>query len=205
MAIEIPRLPDEAAAELLVRRLRGGVLRDVRSAAEDTEAIHQELARLVRALGELAGSDPEAKEAQELLAWLGEGNFVFLGYRGQHGLGLLREPGEDSYRGFPEAESRLLTLTKSTQRSTVLRQAYLDEINIATNGTETNGTETRGEHTFVGLFSPQLHLPLSPGDSCHPRHREQRFAGLRLPAKLASRQGAPGCHGVVSAGRTFPY
>ncbi|NWL31771.1 NAD-glutamate dehydrogenase [Paenarthrobacter nitroguajacolicus] len=153
MAIEIPRLPDEAAEELLVRRLRG-VLRDVRSAAEDTEAIHQELARLVRALGELAGSDPEAKEAQELLAWLGEGNFVFLGYRGQHGLGLLREPLEEPRGGEPEARTHLLTLTKSTQRSTVLRQAYLDEISIATNGIETTGTETGREHTFVGLFSP---------------------------------------------------
>ncbi len=147
MAIEIPRLPDAAATELLVVRLHG-VLQDVRSAAEDSEAIHQELASAVRALGEPGQSGSESKEAQELLEWLGEGNFVFLGYRGHRGLGILRDSSEVPYRNEEAAHAHLLTLTKSTQRSTVLRRAYLDEISIATAGTAVR------EQTFVGLFSP---------------------------------------------------
>ncbi len=154
MAVEIPRLPDEASAELLVGRLQE-VLGDVRSAAEDTEAIHQELAKVVGALGEFGRSDPEAREAQELLLWLGDGNFVFLGYQGRHGLGLLREPllpepTGDPFGDVPEAGTHPLTLTKSTQRSTVLRRAYLDEIRVATE----SGTGQVRQHIFVGLFSP---------------------------------------------------
>ncbi|MCP1412078.1 NAD-glutamate dehydrogenase [Paenarthrobacter sp. A20] len=151
MAIEIPRLPDEPGTELLIGRLHR-VLHDVRTAAEDHAAIHEELAREVRALGERAGSDPEAREARELLQWLGDGNFVFLGFRGRRGLGVLREPmdAEELHRNPPGAEPRILTLTKSAQRSTVLRRAYLDEITVASSGPE--GKD--GGQTFVGLFSP---------------------------------------------------
>ncbi|MFJ6537332.1 NAD-glutamate dehydrogenase [Paenarthrobacter sp. NPDC091711] len=154
MAVEIPRLPDEEAAELLVARLQE-VLGDVRSAAEDNHAIHQELAHVVGALGDLGRSDPDALEAQELVHWLGDGNFVFLGYRGHQGLGLLREPLTREALGTAAAhtsppETPILTLTKSTQRSTVLRRAYLDEISVATD----SGTGQGSQHIFVGLFSP---------------------------------------------------
>lgn len=145
MAMEIPRLPDEVATELLVDRLKG-VLRDVRAAAEDNAAIHQELAHEITELGGRISPDREGAEAQELLRWLADGNFVFLGYRGRRGLGLLRERAatEVSNRGAPDAP--LLTLTKSSQRSTVLRRAYLDEIRVL-------ARDGSGQ-TFVGLFSP---------------------------------------------------
>ncbi|WP_043469681.1 NAD-glutamate dehydrogenase [Arthrobacter sp. Rue61a] len=151
-AIEIPRLPDEASAEMLVGRLQK-VLDDVRAAAEDEAAIREELARDIRALDEAAKTDRTAREAQELLRWLEDGNFVFLGCRGTSGLGLLRDteptPRPHASAAATATPTPTLTLTKSTQRSTVLRRAYLDEITLVTEG-DTGAIA----HTFVGLFSP---------------------------------------------------
>ncbi|MFJ5956101.1 NAD-glutamate dehydrogenase [Paenarthrobacter sp. NPDC092416] len=150
VAVEISRLPDEESSERLVERLQT-VIGDVRAAAEDTPAIHQELAHEIQSLE----GKPGGQEVQELLRWLEDGNFVFLGYRGRQGLGLLREslegaaqPANPSPRpgGAP-----VLTLTKSTLRSTVLRRAYLDEISLTT--VDARG-ETTSERSFVGLFAP---------------------------------------------------
>ncbi|MDQ0238883.1 NAD-glutamate dehydrogenase [Arthrobacter bambusae] len=156
IAVEISRLPDETSAEHLVERLQS-VLGDVRAAAEDAAAIHQELADEIGGLAGLSGGG----EVRELLGWLDDGNFVFLGYRGQRSLGLLRKVAADaSEAGPPEggpseggpseggpSAKPLLTLTKSTLRSTVLRRAYLDEITLA-------GADKIGERTWVGLFAP---------------------------------------------------
>ncbi|MFJ4210760.1 NAD-glutamate dehydrogenase [Paenarthrobacter sp. NPDC089675] len=145
LALDIPRLPDEASAERLIARLQA-VLGDVRAAAEDTAAMHSVLARVIGDLeGQPAGRG--AGEACELLRWLGGGNFVFLGYTGgaSKGLGLLRET---NHAAAP-SDAPLLTLSKSTRRSTVLRRAYLDEmvVRIPANG-------GANQHTFAGLFSP---------------------------------------------------
>ena len=140
LALDIPRLADEASAERLVARLQA-VLDDVRAAAEDTAAMQVQLDRVVRELDGTSGPG----EAQELLRWLDDGNFVFLGSCGPDGtgLGILRNgPATDTARpGTP-----ILTLTKSTRRSSVLRHAYLDEMNVRTGSGRV--------HTFVGLFSP---------------------------------------------------
>lgn len=148
-AIEIPRLPDQASAGLLVGRLQK-VLDDVRAAAQDAAAIHEELAHGILALAEAATTDRAAREAEELLRWLEDGNFVFLGYRGHRTLGLLRdtEPARHP-QASTETAAPVLTLTKSARRSTVLRRAYLDEITLVTH----DGGST-SERTFVGLFSP---------------------------------------------------
>ena len=152
LAIEIPRLADEVSADRLTERLQT-VINDVRAAAEDTAAIRKELADEIRRLEGV----PDSQEARKLLLWLNDGNFIFLGYRGRRGLGLLRKAapadsaapgsgGPDS--GGPDSGGKapVLTLTKSTLRSTVLRRAYLDEISL--------GGERVGGRTFVGLFSP---------------------------------------------------
>ncbi len=157
VAIEIPRLADEQRADELTERLQA-VIADVRAAAEDAAAIHDELAGEIRRLDNV----PDGREARELLRWLDDGNFIFLGYRGKHGLGLLRKgpaagpgttgPGTTgSGTTAGERRSAILTLAKSTLRSTVLRRAYLDEISLA--AVDGHGTRT-GERTFVGLFSP---------------------------------------------------
>lgn len=147
MAIEIPRLPDESSAGLLVGRLQK-VLGDVRAAAEDTEAIHVELAHEIQELGGAAKEDKPAREAQELLRWLGDGNFVFLGYNGRQGLGMLRDM-KGSATPAVAGQGTVLSLTKSTLRSTVLRRAYLDEISVVRQDAQGISTST-----FVGLFSP---------------------------------------------------
>ncbi|BAS14798.1 NAD-specific glutamate dehydrogenase [Arthrobacter sp. Hiyo8] len=98
IAVEISRLPDETSAEHLVERLQC-VLGDVRAAAEDAAAIHQELADEIGGLAGLSGGG----EVRELLRWLDDGNFVFLGYRGRRSLGLLRKvAGDASEAGPPE-------------------------------------------------------------------------------------------------------
>ncbi|QQQ62641.1 NAD-glutamate dehydrogenase [Paenarthrobacter ureafaciens] len=166
LALDIPRLADEDGTELLIARIHA-VLKDVQAAAEDADAMHAGLERTLAELEAGTGSGEDAakdsREAQQLLRWLDAGNFVFLGYRsggsggstsrsggsggsiGQSGgLGILREPGE---RNSPTTvQGPLLTLTKSTKRSTVLRHAYLDEVTVR--------TPAAREHTFVGLFSP---------------------------------------------------
>ncbi|MEV7604204.1 NAD-glutamate dehydrogenase [Paenarthrobacter sp. NPDC089322] len=155
LAVEIPRLPDEASADRLIGRLQA-VLNDVRAVAEDSPAIQEELEREVAGLDGPAATDRSAREAQELLRWLGEGNFVFLGYRSagpdgheaRSGLGLLRNGARPE---LPPVQEKLpsLTLTKSTVRSSILRRSYLDEITLLT--AHPGGAAT---NTFVGLFSP---------------------------------------------------
>lgn len=142
LALDIPRLPDEASAELLIARVEA-VLADVRASAEDATAIQEELDRTVAGLD--SETRPGAREAQTLLRWLADGNFVFLGCQGPGGtrLGILR--GEAAIDD-PGADAPILTLTKSTRRSTVLRHAYLDELRVHIPGS--------GVHTFVGLLSP---------------------------------------------------
>ncbi|MFC8040303.1 NAD-glutamate dehydrogenase [Paenarthrobacter sp. NPDC057355] len=146
LALDIPRLAEEADAQNLVARLQA-VLEDVRAAAEDTEAMKDRLRDVTRELdGQTGpGQGPGGREAQDLLSWLNDGNFVFLGYHGPGGtdLGILSNgPAVDA----PRSGTPILTLTKSTRRSTVLRHAYLDEMTVRTG--------KRLEHTFVGLFAP---------------------------------------------------
>ncbi|MBT8160563.1 MULTISPECIES: NAD-glutamate dehydrogenase [Arthrobacter] len=161
IAVEISRLPDDASAERLVERLQA-VVGDVRAASKDSAAIDGKLDREIRALEALEERLPAARDTKELLTWLGDGNFVFLGYRepnGRRGLGLLRD--KVTSPGAPEVTRRKrgpglgtkpeLILSKSTLRSTVLRRAYLDEITMAT--VNENGERTT-ECTFVGLFAP---------------------------------------------------
>ena len=87
IAVETARLPDQASADRLIRDLQA-VLADVRAAAEDSAAIHRHVAAEVAALEAKASAatdanavDVTAQAARDLLLWLDDGNFVFLGYR----------------------------------------------------------------------------------------------------------------------------
>ena len=105
-----------------------------------------------------------------MLLWLDDGNFVFLGYRGYDmadddglpvlaarpgpGLGLLRHREQSrplQGSAMPGARGPALALTKAGIRSTVLRDAYLDEVSLLTFDMAGNPT---GEVCFVGLFAP---------------------------------------------------
>ncbi|QYJ05753.1 NAD-glutamate dehydrogenase [Nocardioides panacisoli] len=184
MHVEIDRLGgqlEQQEASQLEADIRR-VLADVRVAVEDWEHM---VAQVGTTVEELEGSPPplpgeEVQQGIDLLRWLADDRFTFLGYREYRleqgpgdddqemlsvvpgtGLGILREqPGEAAksmaFNRLPEAvrrkarEQSLLLLAKANSRSTVHRPAYLDYIGIKQFGAD---GEVVGERRFLGLFS----------------------------------------------------
>jgi glutamate dehydrogenase len=174
IAVEIARLPDEAQRSGLTGGLRK-VLEDVRLAVTDWPAMRAKVHEVSRSLEEVptAGQIPDLQQARELLSWLDNGNFTFLGYREydlitengedvlrvseDKGLGLLsRASGSGRVQHLTTAgrakarEKRALVITKANSRSTVHRAAYLDYIGIKRFDAQGN---VNGERRFIGLFS----------------------------------------------------
>jgi glutamate dehydrogenase len=177
--IEIDRQTDSAALdEIRCDLLR--VVADVRDAVEDWSSIQSRARALAAELAEPAGpiSQEERLEAAELLRWLTEGNFIFLGYReydlvdnGEElrtvpgsGLGILRETGNQpvSHKFAQLApdirrkarEPSLLNLTKANSRSTVHRSSYLDYIGVKRFGEH---GEVVSERRFLGLYTTSVY------------------------------------------------
>ncbi|WP_020523220.1 NAD-glutamate dehydrogenase [Catelliglobosispora koreensis] len=175
MRVEIDPVRDPAEQAVLAEDLRR-VLEDVRGAVNDWPAMRQRALALADeiASGELPVPDRDITDSVELLRWLTEDHFTFLGYReyvlsyvdGQPviqakpgtGLGILRGD-QDSARTLssmtPEAhakalEKRLLIITKANSRATVHRNAYLDYVGFKTFDADGNVV---GERRFLGLFS----------------------------------------------------
>jgi glutamate dehydrogenase len=175
MHIEIDRESDRDDLRLLEKDLRR-VLNDVREAVEDWAKMRETALRIAE---ELAAEPPalpaqEVGEAWELLRWLAEDHFTFLGYReydlttegGEEvlravpatGLGILRadKPVSLSFSKLsPEIrrkarEKNLLVLTKANSRATVHRPGYLDY--IAVKKFDADG-DVVGERRFLGLLS----------------------------------------------------
>ncbi|WP_139984304.1 NAD-glutamate dehydrogenase [Nocardioides litoris] len=179
MHVEVDRLregDDPAAIVDDVQR----VLRDVREAVEDWDKMTERVREIVDGLT----TDPppldeaELRQSGELLTWLADGHFTFLGYREYTleqasfdgvdddvlravpgtGLGILRsdQPMSASFGRLPgpvKARARdktLLVLAKANSRATVHRPAYLDYVGVKTFGA---GGEVTGERRFLGLFS----------------------------------------------------
>ncbi|MCF4138615.1 NAD-glutamate dehydrogenase [Streptomyces sp. Tue 6430] len=159
------------------------VLSDAREAVEDWEKMREAALRIADDLpdepvpGDLAS--PDVEEARELLRWLADNHFTFLGYREYQlraddslaavpgtGLGILRadphhaegdaHPVSPSFERLPAdarakaREHKLLILTKANSRSTVHRPSYLDYIGVKKFDAEGNVV---GERRFLGLFS----------------------------------------------------
>jgi glutamate dehydrogenase len=173
--VEIDRETDASVLEKLQVSLRR-VLGDVRVAVEDWAKMHDTAERLSRDLAVEATGVPadSVEEAQELLRWLADGHFTFLGYReyvlevqdgadvlravAGTGLGILRwDQHESTSFSRLAAEVRekardksLLIITKANSRSTVHRPAYLDYVGIKTFD---DAGEVTGERRFLGLFT----------------------------------------------------
>jgi glutamate dehydrogenase len=153
IAVEISRVSDEAKDSLLEGLRR--VLNDVRAAVEDWPKMRQKALEIAENLDKVANPAQiaELRQAKDLLRWLDEGNFTFLGYREydllnvdgedvlelreDSGLGLLRAAADSPHiqhltdTGRKKArEKRALVITKANSRSTVHRSAYLDYIGI---------------------------------------------------------------------------
>ncbi|CAM5228756.1 NAD-glutamate dehydrogenase [Streptomyces canarius] len=180
--VEIDRETDRADLKQITADLLR-VLSDVREAVEDWEKMRESAIRIADGLegepvpGDLPG--PEAEEARELLHWLADDHFTFLGYREYQlrdddtlaavpgtGLGILRSdphhaeddqhPVSPSFERLPAdarakaREHKLLVLTKANSRATVHRPSYLDYIGVKKFDADGNVV---GERRFLGLFS----------------------------------------------------
>jgi glutamate dehydrogenase len=180
--VEIDRETDRADLKQITADLLR-VLSDVREAVEDWEKMRDAATRIAEGLdteplpGDLPGQETE--EARELLRWLADDHFTFLGYREYElrdddslaalpgtGLGILRadphhtegekHPVSPSFERLPAdarkkaREHKLLILTKANSRATVHRPSYLDYIGVKKFDADGN---VIGERRFLGLFS----------------------------------------------------
>ncbi|HET7326157.1 MAG TPA: NAD-glutamate dehydrogenase [Nocardioidaceae bacterium] len=176
MHLEIDRESDRDDLERIQHSL-ARVLRDVREAVEDWQKMQ---GRATDLIAELENHPPvgipaeEASETAELLRWLADAHFTFLGYReyslqqvdGEDalravagtGLGVLRSDQDlsPSFGKLPPQvkaharEKQLLIITKANSRSTVHRPVYLDYIGVKSFDEQ---GEVVGERRFLGLFS----------------------------------------------------
>jgi glutamate dehydrogenase len=175
--VEVDRIADAAQREALATDLTR-VLGDVRLACVDWMPMRERLLAVIAELDLQEPPIPagELGEGRAFLRWLADNHFTFLGYR-QHdlvaidgqdalrivpgsSLGILRERAaknvSESFAALPpeiRAYARrpeLLVITKSTARSTVHRQGYLDYIAVKRFDPAGNVT---GEDRFLGLFT----------------------------------------------------
>ncbi|MGV9645664.1 NAD-glutamate dehydrogenase [Streptomyces sp. NPDC003333] len=179
--VEIDRETDRGDLKQITADLLR-VLSDVREAVEDWSKMRDAALRMADELPHEPHSDlreQEIEEARELLRWLADDHFTFLGYREYElreddslaavpgtGLGILRSdphhsenddhPVSPSFERLPAdarakaREHKLLILTKANSRATVHRPSYLDYVGVKK--FDENG-EVVGERRFLGLFS----------------------------------------------------
>ncbi|RVX47523.1 glutamate dehydrogenase [Nonomuraea polychroma] len=173
--VEIDRQSDPDVLKALESDLQR-VLSDVRHAVEDFRKMR---ALAVQTAEDLSMNPPplepaEVEDSIDLLRWLADGHFTFLGYREYRlentdqgealrslpgaALGILRDdrPGSASFSVLPPEvrakarEKHLMITTKANSRATVHRPAYLDYIGVKTFSPE---GEVIGERRFLGLFT----------------------------------------------------
>ncbi|MEV0348788.1 NAD-glutamate dehydrogenase [Nonomuraea sp. NPDC050680] len=175
MHFEIDRQSDPEVLARLEADLQR-VLSDVRQAVEDFRKMR---GVAVQTAEDLTLNPPplepaEVEDSLDLLRWLADGHFTFLGYREYRlertdegdalralpgaALGILRDDkiGSESFSVLPPEvrakarEKQLLIITKANSRATVHRAAYLDYIGVKLFSPE---GEVIGERRFLGLFT----------------------------------------------------
>ena len=178
--VELGPPQDKVTADQLAAELRH-VLDDVRVAVEDQARMGAMARGLAADLGGQRGAEPGSDRAEhgDLLRWLSDGNFLFLGYREYDlvrtadgtglravpgtGLGILRhaQPGKESVRKMSTQVARRaqdpaerLVLAKANSRSTVYRASYLDYISVKKLGPDDT---VIGEYRFLGLYTHAAH------------------------------------------------
>ena len=177
ISVELAReLSDEQAKEFVERLY--SVLADVRVAVKDWPAMLDRAKDIAQSLPQTPKAEEiaELQQASELLDWLADGKFTFLGYRDYSldtingedvlvarpgsGLGLMRDladqgPQHLTRRGRITArDKRALIITKANARSTVHRGVYLDYVGVKS--FDANG-DVNGERRFIGLFSSSVY------------------------------------------------
>ncbi len=183
---EVIRQPEAERLEELQASIER-VLDEVRAAVDDWRQMRSKVAEAVE---ELDARPPpidehELEENKELLKWLADDHFTFLGYReydlvsrdGKHGpqvvggtgLGILRRRPKRDFTPLSEKALELargphpVVMTKANSRATVHRPAYLDYVGVKR---FSDKGQVIGERRFLGLLthsaykeSPQ-HIPL---------------------------------------------
>ncbi|MBV9310669.1 MAG: NAD-glutamate dehydrogenase, partial [Solirubrobacterales bacterium] len=150
------------------------VLDEVRAAVEDW---HRMRAKVGEVVAELEAEPPpvdqsELEQSRELLRWLADDHFTFLGYREYDlvtrngrsgpqlvkgtGLGILRSKPKRNFTPLSQKALELargrhvLVVTKANSRATVHRPAYLDYVGVKRFSEE---GEVVGERRFLGLLT----------------------------------------------------
>jgi glutamate dehydrogenase len=177
------------------------VLEDVRASVEDWRPMRERMEEVIADLEhEPRGIQiEESIEVRELLRWLYDNHFTFLGFREykisgtgkktkvsvdrSSGLGVLRDPGVAVFEAFQAqgtisaeiaeflGERDLLSVTKTNQRSVVHRSVHMDAIGIKK--MDKNGNVV-GHRLFVGLFT-SVAYNLSPRNIPLLRRRLQNI------------------------------
>ncbi|MDO4606405.1 MAG: NAD-glutamate dehydrogenase [Bowdeniella nasicola] len=168
-------MPDDAAAQAALENGLREVLADVRAAVTDWQPMEQRARDLAAELRANPPAGQNAVEAANLLEWLANGHFTFLGARSYRllepeadhthaqvqalegtGLGILRTEGPSPIRDLPAPaaakarEKQVLIVTKINRPSTVHRAVPLDYIGVKI--FDDQGIVV-GEHRFIGLFT----------------------------------------------------
>ncbi|WP_367131483.1 NAD-glutamate dehydrogenase [Saccharothrix sp. HUAS TT1] len=178
MYIEVDLLTDPDRARELEAKLHT-VLNDVREVVEDTEKMTGTALHLAVQLESAPPPlpDHEVRDGANLLRWLADDHFTFLGYRRYEllhddpatdgapalravlasGLGVLRQDSlaARSLTAGPDAGAQalspeLLVLTQASAQSSVHRSVYPYYVGVKTFDADGNVT---GEHRFLGVFS----------------------------------------------------
>ena len=175
MHLELDSISEPGA----LAEIEEGLQRTLRDVAESVEDWQKMTVRAREIVDGFEASPPpigqaEVTQAAQLLSWLADGQFTFMGYREYEltevdgvdglrpvpgtGLGILRSDSDalGGVKELPEAvqakarEKTLLIITKANSRATVHRPAYLDYIGVKT--FDDNG-DVVGERRFLGLFT----------------------------------------------------
>jgi glutamate dehydrogenase len=183
--IAIDRTTDAAALARLADDMHAA-LEDVRLVTDDFPAMVARAQAVATHLGEVrrarsGATGEEAVAVADLLRWLVDGAFVFLGYRtyvvsslyGQpvltlesgSGLGLLRREERSAFVRPRQIDQlppwvrtrlfgpRIITVAKTLARSPVHRDVHMDDIGVK----ELDADGQVVEHRFLGLFTSKAH------------------------------------------------
>jgi glutamate dehydrogenase len=184
MHIEVDRETDPVVLEA-IRTDLVRVVGDVTAAVHDWQTMRGHALTIANELDAAPALDSpdvigDRTEVAEVLRWLADGHFLFLGYREYElgessdevilravdgsGLGILRQDGRrpigHSFAKLPAEvrrralEPNLLNMTKASSRSTVHRRSYLDYIGVK--GFDADG-KVVSERRFLGLYTRNVY------------------------------------------------
>ncbi|MFK8030701.1 MAG: NAD-glutamate dehydrogenase [Gammaproteobacteria bacterium] len=194
---EIDRVGDPDKLKELEQRIRAA-LADAQACTRDWQAMRKKAQSIAEELrnNKSPVREKDRLETAELLAWMADDHFTFLGYREytvdpkqetpqlkpvpRSGLGILRRQKSKSIRvDNPKIQAAIerqinsrqpLIITKANQRATVHRPVHMDYIGVKR--FDKNGKATR-EQRFLGLFTSAAYN-LNPRDIPYLRRRVEK-------------------------------